>query len=66
MHMPCRTLLGQAPLYSFEKVAGEGGSQGLAGNPIVRKWWDHMSDLMEVHSDNSPVSMPMEEMFYLE
>jgi L-rhamnose mutarotase len=53
-------------LFAFQKVSGEGGSQDLTDNPIVRKWWDHMSDLMEVHPDNSPVSTPLEEVFYLE
>ena len=53
-------------LFAFQKVSGDSGSQDLADNPIVRKWWDHMSDLMEVHPDNSPVSTPLEEVFYLE
>ena len=27
----------------------------LAKEPIMRKWWDYMADLMEVNPDNSPV-----------
>jgi L-rhamnose mutarotase len=38
----------------------------LADNPIVKKWWDHMADLMDVHPDNSPVSTSLDELFYLE
>ena len=53
-------------LFAFQKVSGDVGSQDLADNPIVRKWWAHMADLMEVHSDNSPVSTPLKEVFYLE
>ena len=53
-------------LFAFQKVSGASGSQDLADNPIVGKWWDHMADLMEVHSDNSPVSTPLKEVFYLE
>lgn len=53
-------------LFAFQKVAGAGGSQDLADNPIVRKWWEHMADLMETHDDHSPVSTPLEEVFYLE
>ncbi len=53
-------------LFAFQKVSGEGGSQDLADNPIVKKWWDFMADIMEVNHDNSPVSIPLEEVFYME
>ena len=53
-------------LFAFQKVSGEGGSQDLSDNPIVKKWWAYMADLMEVNSDNSPVSTPLEEVFYLQ
>lgn len=52
-------------LFAFQKVAGKGGSQDLATNEIVKKWWDFMADIMEVNPDNSPVSIPLEEVFYL-
>ena len=52
-------------LFAFQKVSGEGGSQDLANNEIVKKWWDFMADIMEVNPDNSPVSIPLEEVFYL-
>jgi L-rhamnose mutarotase len=53
-------------LFAFQKVSGEGGSQDLAQNPIVKKWWDFMADVMEVNPDNSPVSIPLEEVFYMD
>ncbi|WP_400077528.1 L-rhamnose mutarotase [Winogradskyella sp. R77965] len=52
-------------LFAFQKVSGEGGSQDLASNDIVKKWWDFMADIMEVNPDNSPVSIPLEEVFYM-
>lgn len=52
-------------LFAFQKVSGEGGSQELVDNPIVKKWWHYMADIMEVNPDNSPVSIPLEEVFYL-
>lgn len=52
-------------LFAFQKVSGEGGSQDLAHNPIVQKWWAHMADIMETMPDNSPVSTPLKEVFYL-
>ena len=52
-------------LFAFQKVSGAGCSQDLANNDIVKKWWDFMADIMEVNSDNSPVSKPLEEVFHM-
>ena len=52
-------------LFAFQKVTGENSSQDLANNNIVKKWWDYMADIMVVNPDNSPVSIPLEEVFYL-
>ncbi len=53
-------------LFAFQKVSGAGGSQDLASNPIVQKWWAFMADIMEVNPDNSPISIQLEEVFYME
>ncbi|MFY0606520.1 MAG: L-rhamnose mutarotase [Cyclobacteriaceae bacterium] len=53
-------------LFGFQKVTGEGGSQDLGQNEIVKKWWAYMADIMETNPDNSPVSIPLDEVFYLE
>ena len=53
-------------LFAYQEVEGEEGSQDLGGNPIVQKWWDYMADIMEVNPDNSPVSIPLDERFYME
>ena len=38
----------------------------MGDNEIVKKWWDYMADIMAVNPDNSPVSIPLEEVFYME
>jgi len=53
-------------LFAFQKVSGEGGSQDLGKTEIVQKWWAFMADIMKTNSDNSPVSVELEEVFYLE
>jgi L-rhamnose mutarotase len=53
-------------LFAFQKVKGEGGSQDLGQTEIVKKWWKFMADIMQTNPDNSPVSVPLEEVFYLE
>ena len=53
-------------LFAFQKVEGNGGSQDLANNQVVKKWWDFMADIMLVSTDNSPVSIPLEEVFFMD
>lgn len=53
-------------LFAVQKVEGDSGSQDLGTNPIVKKWWDYMADIMEVNPDNSPVSVPLKDVFYME
>lgn len=53
-------------LFAYQEVEGSEGSQDLGSNPIVQKWWDYMADIMEVNPDNSPVSIPLDERFYME
>ena len=53
-------------LFAFQKVSGEGSSQDLGSNPIVQKWWAYMADIMKTNDDNSPVMVPLDELFYME
>ena len=53
-------------LFAFQKVTGDGSSQDLGQTEIVKKWWKFMSDIMEVNEDNSPVTVALEEVFYLD
>lgn len=53
-------------LFAFQKVSGEGGSQNLGKTEIVQKWWKYMADIMKTNPDNSPVSVELEEVFYME
>ena len=52
-------------LFATQKIKGGAGSQDLGNNPIVQKWWAYMADIMEANPDNSPVSMELNEVFYL-
>jgi L-rhamnose mutarotase len=53
-------------LFAFQKVSSEGGSQDLGQSEIVRKWWAFMADIMKTNPDNSPISVPLEEVFFME
>lgn len=53
-------------LFAFQKVKGCRSSQELSDNPCVRKWWNYMADIMEVNPDNSPVTIPLTEVFHMD
>jgi L-rhamnose mutarotase len=53
-------------LFAFQKVTEGSGSQDLGQNELVQKWWKYMVDIMKTNPDNSPVSVPLKEVFYLE
>ena len=53
-------------LFAFQKQAGDKGSQDLGKTEIVQKWWNYMTDIMETNPDNSPVSTPLAEVFFME
>lgn len=53
-------------LFAFQKVSGDSGSQDLGQTAIVKKWWAFMADIMETNPDHSPVTVLLEEVFYME
>jgi len=53
-------------LFAYHELEGEKGSQDLGGNPVQQKWWAYMADIMQTNPDNSPVSVPLPELFHLD
>ncbi len=53
-------------LFAVQQQTGDSSSQDLGTLPIVQKWWAYMADIMETNPDNSPVTIPLDEVFYLE
>ncbi|MBW4889551.1 L-rhamnose mutarotase [Mucilaginibacter sp. HMF5004] len=37
----------------------------LPSHAVMQKWWAYMGDIMESNPDNSPVSVPLQEVFYM-
>lgn len=52
-------------LFAVQKLAPGHTAGLLPSDPVVRKWWDHMADIMEVNADHSPVCVPLTEVFHL-
>lgn len=38
----------------------------LPDDPIMRKWWAHMADIMETNTSNEPISIPLQPVFYMQ
>ena len=53
-------------LFAVQKQSGQQSSQDLGSNPVVKKWWAYMADIMETNPDNSPVTVPLEQVFFME
>jgi L-rhamnose mutarotase len=53
-------------LFAYQEQTGENSSQDLGKTEIVQKWWEYMADIMETNPDNSPVTIPLEEVFFME
>jgi L-rhamnose mutarotase len=35
-------------------------------HPVMRRWWAHMADIMEVRPDNEPVAVPLPMLFHMD
>ena len=53
-------------LFAVQKLTDDNTADDLPNHPVVRKWWDHMADIMETHPDNSPVCLPLTEVFHMD
>jgi L-rhamnose mutarotase len=53
-------------LFAYQEQSGENSSQDLGTTEIVQKWWKYMADIMETNPDNSPVTVPLEQVFFME
>jgi L-rhamnose mutarotase len=52
-------------LFGVLKLEDSFKMEELPHEPIMKKWWNYMKDIMETNEDHSPVSMPLTEVFYL-
>ena len=52
-------------LFGVMNAEDEGKLKELSSNPVMKKWWNFMKDIMDTNEDNSPVSIPLREVFYM-
>ena len=52
-------------LFGYLTIADISELDKLPHDPVMKKWWAFMKDIMETNGDNSPVNIPLKEVFYL-
>ncbi|WP_028376232.1 L-rhamnose mutarotase [Leeuwenhoekiella sp. MAR_2009_132] len=52
-------------LFGFQNLESNHSTARLPNDPIVKKWWANMADIMETNADNSPVEGTLKEVFKL-
>ena len=52
-------------LFGVLKATDPMALDNLPESPLMQRWWQYMGDIMESNPDNSPVSIPLKEVFYL-
>jgi L-rhamnose mutarotase len=52
-------------LFGVLKAVDPKALDNLPSHAVMQKWWACMGDIMESNPDNSPISIPLEEVFYM-
>ncbi len=52
-------------LFGVLRVEDETAMDQLPDHPVMKKWWAYMRDMMECNDDNSPISIPLKNVFYM-
>ncbi|MBT2724644.1 L-rhamnose mutarotase [Bacillus sp. ISL-46] len=53
-------------LFAYLEIEDEEKWEHMSQTEICKRWWAYMEPIMETNADNSPVSINLDEVFYLE
>jgi L-rhamnose mutarotase len=53
-------------LFAVLRLRPDHKKDALPLEPVMKRWWDYMADLMEVHPDNRPREWPLKPVFHFE
>ena len=57
---------GTMSLFAVLRLRADNNRAALPHEPVMRRWWDYMRDLMETHPDGRPKEWPLVTMFHLD
>ncbi|MRI02401.1 L-rhamnose mutarotase [Kriegella sp. EG-1] len=52
-------------LFGYVEIESVEKWNAIASSKVCKSWWTFMADSMETNIDNSPISVDLEEVFYL-
>ncbi|GAB4018332.1 L-rhamnose mutarotase [Spirosoma koreense] len=52
-------------LFAVQKRITGHTASALPGQPVMKRWWAYMADLMETNPDSSPVAVPLQRVFHM-
>lgn len=61
IHLDRETMI----LFGYLERREDHGMDGLPNQPVMKKWWDYMGDIMSTYPDGSPIAIPLVETFYM-
>lgn len=53
-------------LFAVQKISADFDEAFLPNHTLVKKWWTYMADIMDTNPDDSPISMPLKQVFHLD
>ena len=53
-------------LFAVQKLKDDNTVEKLPSKEIMKKWWNYMKDIMEINPNNSPITIPMKEIFHMD
>ncbi len=53
-------------LFAYLERRDDHAMDALSAHPVMRRWWDHMKDIMRSRPDGSPIAVALDELFHLD
>jgi len=53
-------------LFGIQKRSDGSTADDLPWEPVMRRWWDYLEDIMETNPDGSPVAVVLDEVFHMD
>jgi L-rhamnose mutarotase len=53
-------------LFAYVEFESEERWAAVASTDVCRRWWRHMRELMPSNPDDSPIALPLSEVFHIE
>lgn len=53
-------------LFGILQIEEATSMEELPAHPVMQRWWAYMGDIMETNPDQSPRSIPLREVFFLQ